>query len=42
MMIVGCFGLLAATADCLPELREPILAALEGRSGRGTPPWEVD
>lgn len=42
MMIVGCFGLLAATADCLPELREPITAALEGRSGRGTPPWEVD
>lgn len=40
MMITGCFGLLAATADKLPELREPILASLAGRSP-GLPPWEA-
>jgi uncharacterized protein (DUF1786 family) len=41
MMIAGCFGLLAATADVLPEMSEPILASLNNASG-GTPPWEVD
>ena len=41
MMIAGCFGLLAATADCLPELREPIMAGLSG-SGAGTAPWDVE
>lgn len=41
MMISGCFGLLAAAADLLPELREPILASLSGRGGTGTPPWEL-
>ncbi len=41
MMIAGCFGLLAATADCLPQFRETILASLNG-AGSGTPPWEVD
>lgn len=41
MMLTGCFGLLAATADCLPALREPIWAALRNGAGRGTPPWEV-
>jgi len=40
MMIAGCFGLLAATADCLPELREPILAGLAG-AGAGTAPWDA-
>jgi len=42
MMIVGCVGLLAAVADKMPELREPIRASLEGGGGSGTPPWEVD
>ena len=42
MMISGCFGLLAATADLLPELREPIMAAMRGAGGSGTPPWEID
>lgn len=42
MMITGCFGLLAATADILPELAEPICASLSGAGGSGTPPWEVD
>ncbi|HZW04572.1 MAG TPA: DUF1786 domain-containing protein [Anaerolineaceae bacterium] len=41
MMIAGCFGLLAAVADCLPELAEPIRESLKGRGGAGTPPWEI-
>jgi uncharacterized protein (DUF1786 family) len=41
MMIAGCFGLLAATADCLLELREPILAGLAG-AGIGTAPWDIE
>lgn len=41
MMIAGCFGLLAATADLLPELAEPIRASLRGEGGSGTPPWEL-
>ena len=41
MMIAGCFGLLAATADVLPELGETIHASLNGAGGSGTPPWEV-
>ncbi len=41
MMIAGCFGLLAAVADVLPELAEPIRASLRGAGGRGTPPWEI-
>ena len=41
MMIAGCFGLLAAVADVLPELGEPIRASLRGAGGRGTPPWEI-
>jgi uncharacterized protein (DUF1786 family) len=39
MMIAGCFGLLAAMADALPELGEAIRASLAGR--RGAPPWEA-
>jgi uncharacterized protein (DUF1786 family) len=42
MMIAGCFGLLAATADVLPELAGPIRASLSGAGGAGTPPWEID
>lgn len=42
MMITGCFGLLSATVDVLPELREPILESLHGRGGSGTPPWEIN
>jgi uncharacterized protein (DUF1786 family) len=41
MMIAGCFGLLAATADLLPELGEPVRASLSGAGGSGTPPWEI-
>ncbi len=42
MMIAGCFGLLAATADVLPELGETIRASLRGEGGSGTPPWELE
>jgi uncharacterized protein (DUF1786 family) len=41
MMIAGCFGLLAAAADLLPDLREPILNGLQGGAGSGRPPWET-
>lgn len=41
MMITGCFGLLAAVADLLPEPGERIHASLQGEGGSGTPPWEV-
>jgi hypothetical protein len=41
MMITGCFGLLAAVADLMPDLAEPIRASLSGAGGSGTPPWEV-
>ena len=41
MMITGCFGLLAAVTDLLPELADPIHASLSGSGGSGTPPWEL-
>jgi uncharacterized protein (DUF1786 family) len=42
MMITGCFGLLAATADVLPEMGEVIRASLSGSSKTGKAPWDVD
>ena len=42
MMISGCFGLLAAVADVMPDLAEPLRASLSGAGGAGTPPWELD
>jgi uncharacterized protein (DUF1786 family) len=41
MMITGCFGLLTAVADILPELAEPIRASLHGRGGSGAAPWDI-
>ncbi len=41
MMITGCFGLLAAVADVLPDLGDPIRESLRGAGGSGTPPWEI-
>jgi uncharacterized protein (DUF1786 family) len=41
MMITGCFGLLAAIGDLIPELREPIMASLL-RETEGAPPWEAE
>ena len=40
MMIAGCFGLLAATADVLPDLAETIHGSLRGERGRGVAPWD--
>ena len=40
MMIAGCFGLLAATGDVLPELRETIHVSLNGNGKHGVAPWD--
>lgn len=42
MMIGGCFGLLSATADLLPDLHDSILSALRAPDGVSRPPWEID
>jgi uncharacterized protein (DUF1786 family) len=42
MMIAGCFGLLAATGDLLPDIGDQIQASLIGGGGSGTPPWELN
>jgi len=42
MMITGCFGLLAATADVLPELAEPIRASFKHGNRKGSAPWDSD
>ncbi|MBI3175589.1 MAG: DUF1786 domain-containing protein [Chloroflexi bacterium] len=39
MMIAGCFGLLAATAEVMPNLAEPIHRSMRG--GRETAPWDI-
>jgi uncharacterized protein (DUF1786 family) len=41
MMIAGCFGLLAATAEIMPELTEAVSNSMK-EAGVGRPPWEVD
>ena len=41
MMIAGCFGLLAATAEILPDLSETIYRSLNGVGGRGVAPWDA-
>ena len=40
MMIAGCFGLLSATADLLPETHEGICATLTQKNMDGRAPWE--
>jgi uncharacterized protein (DUF1786 family) len=40
MMIAGCFGLLAATAEILPEVTETVLGSLRGEGGKGVTPWD--
>ena len=42
MMIAGCFGLLAATADVMPELGEAIRASLRREGDTGVAPWDVN
>jgi uncharacterized protein (DUF1786 family) len=41
MMIAGCFGLLAATADVMPNLAEGIHRSLRGEQGHGVAPWDT-
>ena len=40
MMIAGCFGLLAATAEIWPNLAETIYGSLRDSKGRGVAPWD--
>ena len=40
MMIAGCFGLLAATAEILPGLADSIYGSLSGGHGRDAAPWD--
>jgi len=40
MMIAGCFGLLAATGEIMPELAETIHGSLRGKRGHGVAPWD--
>jgi uncharacterized protein (DUF1786 family) len=42
MMIAGCFGLLAATAELMPSLAETIHKSLQDKHGRGVAPWDTD
>ena len=41
MMIAGCFGLLAATAELLPDVSETISRSLTGAGGRSIAPWDI-
>ena len=41
MMISGCFGLLAAAADKLPNLKESIQNSLSQHHGSDTAPWDI-
>jgi len=41
MMLAGCFGLLAATAEILPNLTEPIYRSLRAAGGSRTAPWDA-
>ncbi len=42
MMIAGCFGLLAAAAELMPEWNQAILGSLYGNAASGMAPWDVD
>jgi uncharacterized protein (DUF1786 family) len=42
MMITGCFGLLAAAVDVMPELADPIRASLSHTDGSNFTPWDSD
>ena len=41
MMLSGCFGLLAAVADVLPETADVIRTSMRDSAGRGTAPWDT-
>ncbi len=40
MMIAGCFGLLAAVGEILPDVTESVFGSLRSRGGRGVAPWD--
>ena len=40
MMIAGCFGLLSAVGDVIPELGETIRASMQGAGSRSAP-WDI-
>ena len=40
MMVAGCFGLLSAAADHLPELTESLRGALNRQASSNSAPWE--
>jgi uncharacterized protein (DUF1786 family) len=42
MMLSGNLGLLAAAADLLPDLTEPIRKSLSGAGGDGVAPWDME
>ncbi|MBT3322233.1 MAG: DUF1786 domain-containing protein [Anaerolineae bacterium] len=42
MMIAGCFGMLSAASDLLPNLAREVQESLKGAGGAGTPPWEIE
>jgi hypothetical protein len=41
MMITGCYGLLAATADVLPDFANLIKSSLYPDQHTGTAPWDA-
>ncbi len=41
MMIAGCFGMLSAASDLLPDIAGDVRESLKGAGGAGTPPWEI-
>jgi len=42
MMLTGCFGLLAAAADLLPELSNQVRASLNESGVTDTAPWDIN
>ncbi len=40
MMIAGCFGLLAAVGEILPDATESVFGSLRSGQGRGVAPWD--
>lgn len=42
MMITGCFGMLSAAADLLPDYHDEILSALYRQKPTGIAPWDFD
>ena len=42
MMITGCFGLLSAFADLVPEYSAPVKHLLVDNPDQATPPWEIE